>query len=306
MSDMTFNPLLSSTEISLDGHEWRPTTFQNFLKELHHITAYKEAFLFRGQRISNRLLDSRFARKIKEQEGLLLTDRYSEKILTCVKTQHKFANSLLNQINNVPILFQQQKASKAMLVNGNPIDLLYEYHKHIQQNPDDPAVSRYFPFGTNCVDFSYSWKVGLYFANDKRIDEQDGSLFIVHQKNMGKVFSTGETPFQDAIHSLRKHVNEFPLLEYERLPLFVWPKYHVNNELDPKPKLQDVVYLMQMDFRYDFGLSWQQLYQETGNQVFIKLILPKGTCKEVEVFLTNEGITKEYLFPVTKFDRPEK
>jgi hypothetical protein len=156
------------------------------------------------------------------------------------------------------------------------------------------------------MDFTYNWKVGLYFANSKRHDDEVGSLFIVHQKSLGAgVFYKGETPFQDAIHSLRNHITTYPSLEYRKLPLFLWPKYHVNNLSDPKPKLQDAVYLMQMDFRYDFELAWKGLQQETGKQVFMKLILPPGTHREVEEFLNKEGTTRDYLFPPTKFDNPK-
>jgi hypothetical protein len=128
---MPFNPHLSSTELSYDGHEWRPSTFNDFLAELKHIIAFNEAFLFRGQRTSHRLLDSTFARNLKKQEGVSLTNHYPEKILVCAKSQHKFAHALLKQIDNVPILSQQLRALEGLFIDGHPVDLLYEYHKHM-------------------------------------------------------------------------------------------------------------------------------------------------------------------------------
>jgi hypothetical protein len=62
-------------------------------------------------------------------------------------------------------------------------------------------------------------------------------------------------------------------------------------------------YLAQMDFRFDLGLSWTDRHRITGDQIFMKLILPAGTQQEVKDYLAIEGITFSYLFPSTIFDK---
>ena len=110
-------------------------------------------------------------------------------------------------------------------------------------------------------------------------------------------------PFSDTIEALRDALVLNPKTAYSGLPLMVQPKAHMNNSLDPKPKRQDGVYIAQMDFRFDLGLSWELRQLTVGKQVFIKLILPVGSQEEVAAFLEGQGITREYLFPPTIFDK---
>lgn len=297
-------PSLKSTLVNGDGFEWRPATFFDCLLEVEHIrTLIQECCYFRGQRLRDRLLDSTFARKMKERRGMKDIQRYSFEQQSNIALQHELGNDLLTTLYSVPVLRSfLSELAPPLRVGGHPIDMLFQYHIHVQQNPKDPNLTEFTSLGTNFLDFSLNWKVGLFFANRNRLQPDEGALFVVHQKNLGPVFHSGETPFQDIILRLRNTMTQNPLQEYPGLPRLPWPDVHLNNTLDPKPKRQEAIYIAQMDFRKDLELSWKELYAQTKKQTYIKIIIPANTCHEVQAYLTSQGLTEDFLFPKTKFD----
>lgn len=298
------NPSLKSTLVTSDGFEWRPATFSDCLREIEHVqSVISECCYFRGQRLSNRLLDSTFARKMKERRGIKDTQRYSVEQQSNTALQHELGNDLLNTLYSVPLLRSfLWEAAPPIRVNGRPIDMLYQHHIHVQQNPKDPNLLGFTSAGTNFLDFSLNWKIGLFFANRNRLQPDEGALFVVHQKNLGPVFHPGETPFRDIILMLEQAIEQNPRQDYSGLPRLPWPDTYVNNTLDPKPKKQEAIYLAQMDFRKDLELSWKELYAQTKKQTYIKIVIPANTADEVKDFLISQGLTEEFLFPKTKFD----
>ncbi len=293
---MISTPLLSKTEVALNNYEWRPGSFKDFLAELNHIKdSLEEACLFRGHRQIDWLMDSTFSRSLKQMLKLPITQQYPEQAWDDVELQHYLAKLWLQKVDAV------QLNPDLLKTEPQGIDPYFEYHRHHQQNPDAEYINDVDPKGTNFVDFSYDWRVGLYFANCKRDEKEEGALFIVRQTVLGPVLLT--KPFSHTIEALRDVLVLNPKTAYSGLPLMVHPKAHMNNSLDPKPKRQDAVYIAQMDFRFDLGLSWELRQLTTGKQVFIKLILPAGSQEEVAAFLEGQGITCEYLFPPTIFDK---
>lgn len=297
-------PFKKQTQTSDNGFVWHPQTFQDFLIELENLKReIQDCCYFRGQRISSRLLDSTFARKMKQKNGLMETERYSQDKLTNPNFQHELAKEFLRNLDEIPVLKSfLAHPSVPFVVNGYPIDMLFQYHIHVQQNAKDPNLIEFISSGTNFLDFSLNWKIGLFFANRKRFNYDEGALFVIRQKNLGPVYHPGETPFQNIIFDLRNKINQDNGCEYPGIPLLPWPRYQLNNIFDPKPKLQEAVYIAQMDFRKDFEMSWKELYEKTKNQTYLKIILPEKTVKEVTEYLNSQGITEEYLFPETKFD----
>jgi hypothetical protein len=288
--------LLNTTVLERDNTEWMTTNFKNFLVELNHIKdSLGEACLYRGHRRIDWLLDSTFSRSLKQMLKLSVTRQYPEQALDDIELQHYLAGLWLQKVDAV------QLNPDLLKMEPQGIDPYFEYHRHHQQNPDDEYINDVDPKGTNFVDFSYDWRVGLYFANCKRDEKDEGVLFIVRQTVLGPVLLT--KPFSHTIEALRKALALSPEKIYNGLPLMVYPEGQMNNSLDPKPKRQDAVYIAQMDFRFDLGLSWELRQLTTGKQVFLKLILPAGTQDEVTAFLEEQGITPDYLFPPTIFDK---
>jgi hypothetical protein len=298
------NPSLKSTLIASDGFEWQPATFSDCLIEIDHIqSAISECCYFRGQRLSSRLLDSTFARKMKERRGVKDSHRYPIEHQSNIALQHELGNDLLNTLYSVPVLrpFLSPDAPP-FIVGGHPIDMLFQYHIHVQQNPKDPNLIEFTTLGTNFLDFSLNWKIGLFFANRNRLQADEGALFVVHQRNLGPVFHPGETPFRDIILMLEQAIEQNPAQEYSGLPRLPWPNAYLNNTSDPKPKRQEAIYVAQMDFRKDLELSWKELYAKTKKQTYLKIVIPKNTVDEVKDFLTSQNLTEDFLFPKTDFD----
>ena len=297
-------PFLKDTLVSKNGFEWYPATFSDCLIELEHVkTLIPECCYYRGQRLNNRLLDSTFARKMKERRAMKDTQRYSLEQQSNTALQHELGNELLNVLDSVPVLRPfLLNTTPPLRIKGYPIDMLFQYHIHVQQNPKDPNLIEFTPLGTNFLDFSLNWKIGLFFANRNRLESDEGALFVVHQQNLGPVLHSGETPFQDIIGMLRQAMLQNPQQEYSGRPRLPWPDGQVNNTLDPKPKKQEAIYIAQMDFRKDLELSWKEFYSQSKKQTYIKIVIPKNTTHEVKKYLTSEGLTEEFLFPRTKFD----
>jgi hypothetical protein len=294
---LTFLPFKKTTQTENFNHEWRPAAFSSFIEEVIALLSnINEACLFRGHQKREWFIDSTFARRLKESQGIPLTERYSDEQINSVLHQHSLAKKWIDKVDKIILSPHLQ----SFVSQG--VDPFYEYHKHLQQNQDNPLLKDIVPNGSNFIDFSEDWKVGLFFANAGRGDNDEGALFIVRQTVMGKVLHRGKTPFQDTFAFLKKHILENPNEMYGHLPLWIDPDFHLNNSLDQKPKRQKAVYVAQQDFRVDLSLSWELLHEKTGKQVFVKLILPKGTKSEVAEFLEKEGITQKYLFPKTIFD----
>lgn len=282
--------------VSNDNYEWRPVDFNSFLAERDHIQkSINEACLFRGHRKADRLLDSTFARNLKLKMGLPVTHQYPEQALCDIEMQHALAKVWLQKIDKI------QLNPEIVKMTPQGIDPYFEYHRHHQQNPDDPRINDVDPKGTNFIDFSYDWKVALYFANNKREDDDEGVLFIVRQTMLKKALLT--KPFSHIIEALKNALNQYPQRPYDGWPLMVYPQGQLKNSLDLKPTIQNAAYIAQMDFRFDLGLSWTDRHLLTGDQIFMKLILPAGTQQIVNDYLTVHGITHAHLFPPTIFDK---
>jgi hypothetical protein len=240
---------------------------------------------------------------MKERRGVKDINRYPIEHQSSIALQHELGNDLLNTLYSVPILssFLSEDAPP-FIVGGHPIDMLFEYHIHVQQNPKNPNLIEFTTLGTNFLDFSLNWKIGLFFANRNRLQADEGAIFVVHQKNLGPVFHSGGTPFQEVILRLRNTMAQNPLQEYPGLPRLPWPNAQFNNALDPKPKRQEAIYVAQMDFRKDLELSWKELYAHTKKQTYLKIVIPKHTVDEVKDFLISQNLTEDFLFPKTEFD----
>ena len=294
---LLFRPILSSTQISWDNHEFRSTNFANFCIELENLlSSMVEACLFRGQRTADWLIDSTLARSIKKQRGLKVIQRYSNQDLADGRLQHDFARLWLNKFHTI-VLSPELKQ-----LEEQGLDPYFEYHRHAQQNPNDSLIRDFEPLGTNFIDFTYNWKIGLFFANRKRKKDEESALFIVRQKELGTVLYQSSKAVYEITRELEKWLEEKPSTMYGHLPLMIYPEKQLRNSNDAKPERQSAVYLVQTDFRCDLEYSWRNLTEESGNQVYAKFILPAGTQKDVEDYLKAEGLTEEFLFPTTVFD----
>lgn len=292
-----FKPVLSDTEVFENNHTWRPSSFKNFCVELDGLQKnINEALHFRGHRDVNWLIDSTVARSLKKQNNIYLF--YDDSDMNNPLHQYKLANLYIQKMKRLNF----SPELKALKDSG--IDLLFEMYRHHQQNPEFMRVYDIEPRGTNFIDFTLNSKVGLFFANLNRDYNSEGALFVVRQTAIGAHLL--RSSFSEILVLLEKHISEKSNVLYSYFPYWVFPEKQISNSSDLKPHRQDAIYYAQMDLRVDLELAWQKLAQQTNNQVFVKLILPKGTTEEVDAFLKSEGITEEYLFPPSVFDKKHK
>ena len=126
-------PILKNTIVDEENHEWRPGNFPDFLAELEHLKkTINEALIFRGHRQSDWLLDSTFARSLKKQLGFPLTSRYPYEFLEKIPFQHALSREWLKKVDSV------QFSPQLLAFHPQGIDLYFEYHRHLQQNPQSP------------------------------------------------------------------------------------------------------------------------------------------------------------------------
>lgn len=94
-------PSLDSTIIN-GGNEWRPTSFENFLIELKHITPEDQACIFRGHCKTDWLLDSTLARSLKkEYQKIKVTERYQPDKLRDTEFQHHLTKIWLQKVDSI-------------------------------------------------------------------------------------------------------------------------------------------------------------------------------------------------------------
>jgi hypothetical protein len=165
------------------------------------------------------------------------------------------------------------------------IDPWFEFIKHTQQYPE----SDWFIKGTFAIDWTTSPDIALCFANHGRTES--GAVWICDSVETGKTLQV-------------KKMGEILTLMQERnfsnipagIPLIFHPKVQT---LQPRAVTQCPVYIAQMDYRADLADAWLTQEAELGDrQIFVKLILPKGSQNECSQYLAENGITREVVYPV--------
>ena len=260
-------PILQSTKYSNSLHEWLPSNFSNFMKELEHISRtfsrLESKPLFRGQKISEWHLDSTFARNTIEfllcRTGL---DTFNQEIRKSLEFQNAAVSLLM--LNFRKTLTPSKELRKYELTHDT--DPYFELMKNIQQYPENYHLH---VKGSFLVDWTKSSNVALFFANEDRVNH--GSVWIFSSASTGKILQVKEV---EKIFELMEAHN---YSESACMPLM----FHPPNQLEQKRAVnQEVVYIAQTDFRLDLSNAWYSMESENTPQTFIKMILPNGTQEE--------------------------
>ncbi len=138
------------------------------------------------------------------------------------------------------------------------------------------------------MDWSKSKDVGLFFANRNR--KRDGALWICDTVATGKTLQ--KMKVGEILDLMDKKGNSGEPLG---VPLIFYPEKQIHQE---RAKNQEVVYLAQIDLRYDLADMWK--HQESwidDEHIFIKLVLPHGTQDDCNKYLLDKGITESWIFP---------
>jgi len=283
-------PKYSTTKISLDPWEWIPKNFSCFIDELQsiseHCNSLNHLIIFRGHRDRDWLLDSTFVRYCKERIfGIGITSK--------LRNDYRMSKDLQRLLGNL-FLFkfgEQTQPHQELfdLAEKHPIDPWFEWMKRIQQYPEDDLGTLR---GSFLLDWSQTMSIGIYFANEKRHDNDDGAIWICDIDAIGAIVHQEITVaaiielFREAILNDRS----------PGLPLVFHPKEQI---ACGRARNQDAIYIAQMDLRCDLAETLVNFERVKGltERTFLKIILPKGSIKECDKWLENEGITKDYMYP---------
>jgi hypothetical protein len=284
-------PTCSDTIVGADPHEWVPRNFEDFLKEVDHITNSCKGNrpLFRGHADSRWVLESSFVRTCKK----LLLDiephiRPSEEVRKSVEYHQALFGLLLLKYD---VLVRPSIELRDLEKNG--IDAMFEMMKRFQQYPEEDGTTLK---GTFFLDWSQKRDVGIFFANSDSNEhcienrKTDGALFICDKTATGKTLQTIKV--EEVINKMIEAQNENNAFG---CPLLFYPPKQI---LCERANNQDAIYWAQMDLRYDLEDIWKLQEKDADEEqyIFIKLILPFASKKECAEYLTTQKITHSYLF----------
>lgn len=167
--------------------------------------------------------------------------------------------------------------------------------KRIQQYPDeDIGTIR----GSFLLDWTQNSHAAVFFANESRHPQSFGAVWVVDIDAMGAIVHQNITVGQ----MLKRIEKAIGLSKPPGCPLVFCPKKQIACE---RARNQDAVYVAQMDLRYDLAEIWSKM-PENGGQVFLKLILPRGTTKECSAWLKKNGMLERFIYPDRKTEGPNK
>ena len=122
---MNFRPTKSNTIVN--QFDWKPATFSDLLEELSHLSNTTTSPLwYRGHQNSDYLLDTTYARRLKERFGLKVTDPYPQNLIKDGEFQRELTKRYLDGLWQVPILKQYVREKQPLIVKGNRIDVAYQ------------------------------------------------------------------------------------------------------------------------------------------------------------------------------------
>lgn len=283
---MKINPKNFSTKVDPNTQEWIPDSFDTLLSELEHIESHCKSNgslpLFRGHRDRNWLLDSTFARSLKDR---IFNLSAGEKPNDYVLNTHELHSSVLNLfLLKYGVLVRPDPKLESLAEKEN-IDSWFELMKRFQQYTDEDS---YFIKGTNLIDWSQSSDIALFFANQSRVKE--GAVFVCDSTATGKTLQTA--PLGAILDQMNEIGNSGKQLGF---PLMFCPKRQIANE---RARNQKAIYFAQMDLRYDLETIWKMQEQSNGNETIVaKIVLPEDTQKKIEKHLISRSITEKYIYP---------
>lgn len=282
------SPTCSRTVVHKTTRDWLPASFEDLMSELnalHQLNNETNLIIYRGHRDRAWLLDTTFVRACKTYLfGLKETDRLSDRLVGSVNLHLALLNLFLFKFG----ILVKPSQELYDLEKTRSIDPWFELMKRIQQHPEEGQDGPFCLKGTNILDWTASPDVALYFANEKRAAE--GAIYICDATATGNTLQT--ISVEAILDKMHEEGNAGNALGG---PLMFHPKHQIANQ---RAKNQQAMYFAQMDLRVDMERIWRLQESELANgTIIIKLILPAGTELQVAEYLSNKGITLDFLYP---------
>ncbi len=280
-------PYCANTVSVENRHEWKPKNIEDFFCELDHIEhACKGSPFYRGQKESNWLLDSTFARNAKKH---IYGMRIGTPFHPLLQKKWILHTILLNLFLTKFTFYIEPSGELTRREQEKDIDSWFEFFRQLQQDPGRWEHPEFCIHGTNMIDWSQSMDVGIFFANQSRSGE--GALWIYDKCVIPKSLMVKKT--LEIINLMDEKGNSHQPQSLGA-PCIICPAKQIKHLTASR---QDAIYLSQMDMRYDLCQFWLKHEKEWGERTFIKLILPNETTEQFNKYLLDKGIDEKFIFP---------
>jgi hypothetical protein len=280
------SPKFKDTYSNSNAYEWIPKTFETFIGEIEHLTSICNSTgslpLYRGHRERSWLIDSTFARSFKTTIfELSAGEKLNDYFLNSSELHYIALNLFLLKYG---VLVRPSEELETVS-RQKELDSWFELMKRYQQYPEEDS---FFLKGTNIIDWSQSYNVALYFANNNR--EGDGAIFICDATATGKTQQI--KPMGETLDKMKELGNSGKALG---IPLLFCPKNQIACE---RARNQQAIYFAQMDLRCDLESIWRIQEQSLdGEKIICKVVLPSGSQDDANKYLEEKGFSYDFLFP---------
>lgn len=251
--------------------------------------------LFRGHRNANWPLHSKYRRSM---EGICKPPSFectTENVSEWNEWHFRLVNEYVNRFEKL----QNRCAALSAICDQHGADLHFEFHKASQQYADlvpEGALS----CGSNLVDFSKSFEVGLFFsAYDPLAEDLDkpASIVVIDPTILNHI----EQRLTDSCGA-SLILEEFREDLTERVPKADFPLYRVERAIPcARTEVQQACYLAQMDFRHCATVLWHLASEKMGRQHFCKIEYPAHLKAGVLAYCAAQGVDAETMFPLDRF-----
>ena len=252
--------------------------------------------IYRGQRNAMWEIESSFSRGVSESTQELMQNPSTRGE---GRSYYIASKSFLNYFSSMK---PSEEVIKKLNGQGCPY---FEISRHHQQNflkskihgIKDADLS-----GSPVIDFTFSPWTALFFAN-----------FEVNYKTEGLQPKLKESRSTDAAvyivnyqafeiyRTIPEIIVNYKLSNIEnrdfKKPCIISPLSQINDENDQKPKRQQAVYVLQIDFRYSLDEALSIIEQETRKKMYCKIVVKKELFEECKKFLFSMNLSLDYLFP---------
>ena len=291
---MKLDPLLHSTRISMKGEGWAPASFADFLAEVDHVRSHCASLdhyvLYHGHASTAWRLDSTFARFVKGHIlGIDITELIREDYRHSLEFYRLLSSLFLCKFRT---LMGPSKELIRVSDKNKGLDPWFELMKRIQQYRKEDLTNLH---GTFLIDWTQDWRIALYFANHERNIQDEGAIYLADMTQAGSILHR-DLMVGEIIARLHKAFLED---QPSGCPLIFCPRQQIACQ---RARNQDAIYVAQMDLRLDLAEYWNIVDQERadGNRILLRIYLPKDTKQEAEIWLAEEGIIEDFVYPDKK------
>ena len=280
-------PRFKTTETSPDSREWEPSSFDNLIREVEHISGNCDGddpiALFRGHADYQWKLDCTLVRTMLNEE--FASDPPYPRPLSF---HTKLVDVLLRKFG--AFWKPSHEAFEKELSHG--IDPWFELMKKFQQYAEEDSD----PKGTFLIDWTIDQDIAIYFATyvgrgaSRTLRNCPGAIWIWDPHPTGKVLMTKK--LGEIMPMMRADL--FRIAAAHATPLIIHPskQTHMLRAIRQKP-----VYVSQMDYCWDLADIWAGIENASSSIVFKKIILKDTLLMECVAYLGRQDIDEKTVYP---------